>query len=75
MRDLHFLELAALAELIRTREISPVEVTVHQLDRIAALDGELASFALVTPERAMAEARAASSPVVTADRSMAFHWP
>jgi amidase len=64
MRDLHFLELAALAELIRTREISPVEATVHQLDRIAALDGKLASFALVTPERAMAEARAAEADIV-----------
>jgi amidase len=42
MRDLHFLELAALAELIRTRAISPVEITVHQLDRIAALDGKFA---------------------------------
>jgi amidase len=64
MRDLHFLELTALAELIRTREISPVEATVHQLDRIAALDGALASFALVTPERAMAEARAAEADIV-----------
>jgi Asp-tRNA(Asn)/Glu-tRNA(Gln) amidotransferase A subunit family amidase len=36
MHDLHFLELAALAELIRTRAISPVEITAHQLDRSRA---------------------------------------
>jgi hypothetical protein len=36
MHDLHFLEFAALAELIRTRAISPVEITVHQLDRSRA---------------------------------------
>jgi Amidase len=66
MHDLHFLELAALAELIRTRAISPVEITVHQLDRIAALDGKLASFG---------RRRRTSSPVVTAGHSMPFHWP
>jgi amidase len=64
MHDLPFLELTALAELIRTREISPVEVAVRQLDRIAALDGELASFAFVTPESAMAEARTAEADIV-----------
>ncbi len=64
MHDLHFLELTALAELIRTREISPVEAAVRQLDRIAALDGELASFAFVTPESAMVEARAAEADIV-----------
>jgi hypothetical protein len=29
MRDLHFLELTALAELIRTRAISPLEAADH----------------------------------------------
>lgn len=57
--ELHFLELTVLAELIRTRKISPVEIVRHQLDRITSRDGQLASFAVVTPESAMAEARAA----------------
>ncbi len=64
MSDLHFLELTALAELIRTREISPVEATRQQLDRIATLDGRLASYAVVTAESAMAEARAAEADIV-----------
>jgi hypothetical protein len=40
MHDLHFLELAALAELIRTRATSPVEITVHQLDRFTRTKAE-----------------------------------
>jgi amidase len=64
MDDLHFLELTALAELIRTREISPVEATRRQLDRIATLDGKLASYAVVTAESAMAEARVAEADIV-----------
>ncbi|MEP7007710.1 MAG: amidase [Sphingomonas bacterium] len=64
MDDLHFLEITALAELIRTREISPVEVTLRQLDRIAARDGQLASYALVTAEHALAEARAAEADII-----------
>ncbi|KRR20142.1 amidase [Bradyrhizobium lablabi] len=64
MEQLHFLELTDLAELIRRREISPVEATRQQLDRIAALDGTLASYAVVTAERAMAEAQAAEADIV-----------
>ena len=41
---LHYLELTELAARIKAREISPVEVTRAQLDRIAALDGELGSY-------------------------------
>lgn len=55
--ELHYLELAEVATLIRTGEISPVEVTRAQLDRIATLDSELCSYALVTADAAMAEAK------------------
>lgn len=73
MRQVHFLELTELAELIRTREISPVEAARQQLDRIAALDGRLASYALVTAERAMAEARAAEADMIAGDYRGALH--
>ena len=63
MKDLHFLELTDLAELIQTRKISPAEATRQQLERVAALDGTLASYAVVTAERAMAEARAAETDI------------
>jgi Asp-tRNA(Asn)/Glu-tRNA(Gln) amidotransferase A subunit family amidase len=51
---LHYLELTELAARIRTRELSPVEVTRAQLDRIADLDDTLHSYALVMADAAMA---------------------
>ena len=43
----------------RKRELSPVEVTRALLDRIAKLDTTLHTFVTVTPDRALADARAA----------------
>lgn len=58
--DLHYLELTELAACIKAREISAVEVTRAQLDRIAALDGELGSYVQVMTDAAMAQAEAAN---------------
>ena len=55
--DLHYLELTELAARIEAREVSPVAVTRAQLDRIAALDGALGSYAQVMAEVAMAASR------------------
>jgi amidase len=60
---LHFLELTELAQLLRRREISAVEVTRAQLVRISNLDRDLASFVRVTPERALAAATAADAEI------------
>ncbi|MFZ6049406.1 amidase [Pseudomonas sp. CR3202] len=57
--DLHYLEMHELSRLIRSRKISPVEVAEAQLTRIEALDGTLRSYARVTPELALAQAREA----------------
>jgi amidase len=57
--ELHYLEMHELSLLIRSRKISPVEVTEAQLARIAALDGALHSYARVTPELALEQAREA----------------
>jgi amidase len=61
--DLHNIELMELAARIRVGDVSPVAVTSAQLDRIAALDGELASYALVMTDTAMAEAEAAEEEI------------
>lgn len=58
---LHYLELAEVAALIRNREISSREVTRSQLDRIASLDSELHSYALVMADAALAQAEAADA--------------
>src|SRR2546423_10438198 len=54
-----FLSIAQLAEQIRTRAVSPVEVTRAYLDRIHTLDSQLNSYITVTAERALQEANAA----------------
>ncbi len=60
---LHYQTITEVAERIRSREISPVELTRAMLDRIAALDGELKSYATVMAEPAMAAARAAEAEI------------
>jgi aspartyl-tRNA(Asn)/glutamyl-tRNA(Gln) amidotransferase subunit A len=55
-------EYATIRELgarYRTRELSPVEVTRALLARIEKLDPALHAFVTLTPERALADARAA----------------
>lgn len=59
MDSLHYLEIAEVAKLLQRREVSPVELTRHMLDRIDRLDPDLHAFARVTPELAMAQAQVA----------------
>src|SRR6266851_8447164 len=61
--DLHYLELTELAACIKARKVSPLEVARAQLDRIAALDGELGSFAHVMADTAMAQAETAQAEI------------
>src|SRR5919201_5828648 len=62
-REIAFLPVAALAEHLRRRDLSPVEVTRVFLDRIAAHDPDLASYITVTGESALAEAAAAEREI------------
>jgi amidase len=61
--DLHYLKITELAALIKTREVSPVAVTNVLLERIASLDKELGSYALVTTEVAGAQAETAEAEI------------
>jgi amidase len=63
--DLHFLELTELAAGIRTREVSPLEVTRALLDRIAILDGTLGSYVEVMADAAMAQAETAHAEIAS----------
>jgi amidase len=62
--DIHYLEMHELSQLIRTRKISPVEVTKAQLARIDALDSKLHSYAHVTTEVALKQAQEAEDDLV-----------
>jgi amidase len=55
-RPLHYLELHELAHFIRSRAISATEATRSLLARIAALDGQLHSFAAVMADAALDQA-------------------
>ena len=54
-----------VADAIRAKEISPVEVLDHYLARVDQLDGQLNAFSLRDDERARADARAAADRVVS----------
>lgn len=60
---LHYKTITEVAALIRSRELSPVEVARAALDRVGALDGELKSYATLTADRATSAARAAESEI------------
>ena len=61
--ELHFLEIAELSRLLAARKVSPVELTEAMLRRIERVDPALKSYALVTPELALAQARAAEQMI------------
>ncbi len=62
-QDLHYIELTELARRLRAREISPVEATKAQLERIGRLEPRLKSYATLTAEAALAAARQAESEI------------
>jgi amidase len=61
--SLHYASLQEVARLIKARELSPVELTQHMLDRIEAVDKSLHSYATVMPERALWAAQRAEDEI------------
>ncbi len=59
--DLPFAQITELAKAYRSRELSPVEVARHMIERIERLDPALRSFTTVTAELALAQARKAEA--------------
>lgn len=55
----HYRSLVDVAEQLRSGACSAVELVSAELERIAALDGQLGSYALVTAELALEQARRA----------------
>jgi amidase len=60
---MHYLEINELAPRIRDRDISPVAATRAALDRIAALDERLRSYAFVMEDAALMQAAAAEAEI------------
>jgi len=61
--DLHYTSLTALADLLRRKKLSPVEVTEAMLARIERLDGRYRAYVAVLAERARAQARIAEAEI------------
>lgn len=57
--ELHHLTLAEAAEKLRKKEVSSLELTQATLKRIEAVDPKVESYLTVTPETALAQAKAA----------------
>jgi len=62
--DLPWLSAAATARLIKTKQVSPVEVVQAYLERIERLDRTLHAYITVLPEAALAAARQAEQDVL-----------
>ena len=57
MTELHELTALELAAAVRAGEVSPVEITIHHLDRAERLGPRVGAFITLTRERAVAQAR------------------
>lgn len=67
MSDLHLLSVTELSDGLRKKTFSSTELTQHFLGRIDQLDEQVNSFITPTPERALAQARAADERLATGD--------
>ena len=63
VEPLHYSSLRDVARRIQSREISPVELTAHILDRIASIDPKLKSYATVMREQALETAKRAEEEI------------
>jgi aspartyl-tRNA(Asn)/glutamyl-tRNA(Gln) amidotransferase subunit A len=65
--ELAYLTAAEASRLYRKRELSPVELTLAHLERIAALQPTIRAYITVTEEVALREARAAEAALLRGD--------
>ncbi|BBK30854.1 aspartyl-tRNA(Asn)/glutamyl-tRNA(Gln) amidotransferase subunit A [Stella humosa] len=63
MTSLTDMTIAGLSALIGSKQLSPVELVDAYLARIAAIDGDLSAYILVTTEEAKAAARTAEAEI------------
>lgn len=71
--DLGYLPATQLAELIRTKQLSPVEYTQGLLDRIATLEPKVNAFVHLAADQAMEAARVAEARLMSGERIGRLH--
>jgi amidase len=73
MTQLHDLTLLEQADAVRRREVSPVELVDHYLERIERLNNEVGAFVHLAPDQARAAAKDAESAVTSAAELAPLH--
>lgn len=63
LNEIHYSTISQLAPLIESGELSPIALAQAQLDRIESLDTNLKSYATVTADLAIEQARQAESEI------------
>ena len=71
--DLESISINGLSELVRKRELSPVEIIKATLHRIERYDGELKAFITVLSEEALDCAKKAEASIVRGDYTGPLH--
>ena len=71
--DFDTMTATALAGLVATRQVSPVDLVRRALDKAQATQASLNAFAFLRPEAALAEARAAEAAVMRRDSLGPLH--
>ena len=71
--EIPFLTATSLAELLKSREVSPVEATEAYLSRIEQVDPALNSYISITADQALAEARQAESEIAAGNYRGPLH--
>jgi aspartyl-tRNA(Asn)/glutamyl-tRNA(Gln) amidotransferase subunit A len=67
------LDVAALSERLRTKKLSPVEVTSAYLDRIGRVDDKIRAYITVTADEALEAAKKAEAEIVAGNWRGPFH--
>lgn len=73
MNDLHLSSASALADRMRSGELSPIALCEHLLERVRTLNPTLNAFRLITAERALAAAEAAALQIRTGQHLGPLH--
>ncbi len=70
---LHYQTILEVGDRLRSRELSPVELTQAILERIEAMDGDLKSYATVMADSALASARTAEQEIAAGNYRGGLH--
>jgi hypothetical protein len=63
MRAIPYLSLESASDLLRSRRLSPLDLTLAMLDRIETLDPKLCAYITVATDRALEQARLAEQQI------------